>query len=174
MERFSWQAGQDFGVLAWSSTGNIPTGELLRWLWHDVRLVSEYVVWLQEGVEVEEGWWAALESAFARKIDYLGRPDWRQYIPRQVDLLRAQPWYRGVPPEKRNGRPGVSFLSGGVLALRTACLREADFPPTAGRSSGLVSSRDLQVLLGEMARQLGWSVQHLGPGLVRSSESMAS
>jgi hypothetical protein len=49
-------------------------------------------------------------------------------------------------------------MTGGFLAVRTACLGEANFPDTATRWKGhSVQQYGGDTLLGEIARQLGWS-----------------
>jgi hypothetical protein len=82
------------------------------------------------------------------------------YLPGQTDMIRAQPWYRGVPFQTRDGRPGTHDMTGGFIALRTDCLHQANFPDVTMRwkGRGLVQYGG-DTLLGEIARQLGWS-QH--------------
>ena len=45
---------------------------------------------------VEPGWWDALLPLLEQRIDYIGQPWWVRYLPGQQDMIRAQPWYRGV------------------------------------------------------------------------------
>ena len=73
-------------------------------------------------------------------------------------MIRAQPWYRGVPFATRAGQPGIEFMTGGFVVVRTACLQESNFPDIEARWRG----RGLQqyggdTLLAEIARQLGWT-----------------
>jgi hypothetical protein len=131
---------------------------MARRMFYDLPLDAEYVVWLDDDSFAEPGWWQALLPLLERRVDYIGQPWWVYYLPGQLDMIRAQPWYRGVPFETRRGRPGANFMTGGFLAVRAACLREADFPDVSSRWKG----RPLQqyggdTLLGEIARQLGWS-----------------
>jgi hypothetical protein len=69
-------------------------------------------------------------------------------------MLATCPWYLVVPYDRRQGRPGVSYVPWGLLAVRSERLREADFPDlSAGRHDPSRACPD-DVLLGEMARQL--------------------
>ncbi len=158
MERFEWAGPEGMPVSAWRSPANLYKEPMARWMFHDAPLESEYVVWFDDDSYVEAGWWEALLLLLERRVDYVGQPWWVNYLPGQAEMIQAQPWYRGAPFELREGRPGVHFMTGGFLAVRTACLREANFPDTASRWKG----RGLQqyggdTLLGEVARQLSWS-----------------
>ncbi len=131
---------------------------MARYLFHDLALQSEYLIWFDDDSHVEPGWWEALWPLMERRIDYIGQQWWVDYLPGQRQMIQAQPWYRGIPFEIRNGKPGVHFMTGGFLAVRSACLLEANFPDTNTCWKG----RPLQqyggdTLLGEIARQLGWS-----------------
>jgi hypothetical protein len=121
-------------------------------------VTAEYVLWFDDDSCVEAGWWEALLPLLDRHVDYLGQPWWVYYFPGQADMIRAQPWYRGVPFATRQGRPGVTFVTGGFVGVRAACLYEANFPDTDGRWQGqALQQYGGDTLLGEIAHQLGWS-----------------
>jgi len=145
-------------VRLWVSPANLYKEPMARLMLHDVPLATDYVVWFDDDSFVEEGWWETLCPLFDRGVDYIGQPWWVNYLPGQQDMVRAQSWYRGVPFEARDGRPGVWFMTGGFLALRSERLREANFPDTERAWKGdTLKQYGGDTLLGEIARQLGWT-----------------
>ncbi len=136
---------------------NLFKEPMARYLFHDVPLTSQYAIWFDDDSFVESGWWEALLPSLQRRVDYIGQEWWVDYLPGQKEMIQAQPWYRGVPFEVRNSKPGVHFMTGGFLAVRSACLVEANFPePARWKGRGLLQYGG-DTLLGEIARQLGWS-----------------
>jgi tetratricopeptide (TPR) repeat protein len=145
-------------VRLWHSTANLYKEPMARLMYHDVPLVSEYAVWLDDDSYVETGWWEALLPLLARKVDYIGQRWWVDYLPGQWDMIRAQPWYRGVPFDHRAGRPGTWFMTGGFVVTRAERLREANFPDDSFCWKGdRLQQFGGDKLLGEIARQLGWT-----------------
>jgi tetratricopeptide (TPR) repeat protein len=145
-------------VRLWDSPVNLYKEPMARLMIHDLPIGTDYVVWLDDDSFVEEGWWQALCPLFDREVDYIGQPWWFDFLPGQEDMIRAQPWYRGVPFEHRDGRPGTWFMTGGFLAVKAERLREANFPDTqlAWRGDTLKQYGG-DTLLGEIAHQLGWT-----------------
>jgi hypothetical protein len=131
---------------------------MARLMFHDEPLTTDYVVWLDDDSFVEDGWWQALCPWSDRGVDYIGQPYWVDYLPGQEEMIRAQPWYRGAALEHRDGRPGVWFMTGGFLVVRSERLREADFPDTVHAWKGeTLKQYGGDTLLGEIAHQLGWT-----------------
>jgi hypothetical protein len=157
VERFWWTSPGP-PVAVWDAPARVDDASLGRLVCHDLPLETEYVVWLRDAA-VAAGWWEALLPLLQQHIDCVGRPARADYSPEQVEWIRAQPWYRGVPFAAHKGRPGGCPVTGGLVALRAACLREADFPPgppPCGRC-WWAEPDGSDLLLGEMAHQLGWS-----------------
>jgi hypothetical protein len=145
-------------VRLWDSPANLYKEPMARLMYHDVPLGTEYVVWLDDDSHVEPGWWEALLPLLVRKVDYIGQRWWVDYLTGQADMIRVQPWYRGVPFDRQDGRPGVGFMTGGFMAVRAERLRQADFPDTAFTWRGdQLKQYGGDTLLGEIARQLGWT-----------------
>jgi hypothetical protein len=93
-----------------------------------------------------------------RGVDYIGQEWWVQFLPGQEDAIQAQPWYRQVPFERRAGRAGCRFMTGGFVAIRSQRLREANFPDTDQSFHGhTLQQFGGDSLLGEIAHQLGWT-----------------
>jgi hypothetical protein len=160
VERFEWVTAQGTPMAAWNSPKNLYKEPMARWMLHDMPLETEYAIWFDDDSYVDPGWWQALLPLLQKGIDYIGQPWWVFYQPGQAEMIQAQPWYRGLAFEQRQDKPGVQFMTGGFLAVRSARLREVDFPDTLLRWKG----RGLQqyggdTLLGEIARQQGWSRQ---------------
>src|SRR5262249_26796554 len=142
-------------VRTWDSPVNLYKEPMARLLYHDVPLDTEYVIWFDDDSFVEAGWWQALLPALDGKIDYLGQSWWVDYLPGQAEMIQAQPWYRGVPFESRNGVFGVHFMTGGFMAVRSERIREANFPDMQGVWRGdTLKQYGGDTLLGEIARLL--------------------
>jgi hypothetical protein len=144
-------------VRLWDSPVNRYKEPMARLLFHDVPLATEYAVWLDDDSFVEEGWWEVLCPLLDSHVDYIGQAWWVSYMAGQEEMIRAQPWYRGVPFQRHAGRAGVWFMTGGFLGIRTACLQQANFPDTDRTWKGeRLQQYGGDALLGEIARQLGW------------------
>ncbi len=149
-ERFEWAGRDGLPVSAWSSAASVSRNALARLVFHDVPLTAEYAICLDQNVFVEAGWWEAIVPLLDKGVDYIGQPSWQDYRPGEAERFEASRWYLGVPHARREGRPGVSFMRDGLVAVRSERLREADFPQPG-------HMRDSNVLLGAIAHQLGWS-----------------
>jgi tetratricopeptide (TPR) repeat protein len=158
VRRAAFTAAGGTTVRIWDSPVNLYKEPMARLMYHDVPLRSEYAVWLDDDSYVEPGWWEALLPLLARKVDYIGQRWWVDYLTGQADMLRAQPWHRGVPFDRRAGRPGTWFMTGGFVVTRTDRLREANFPDVGCTWKGeRLQQYGGDTLLGEIARQLGWT-----------------
>jgi Glycosyl transferase family 2 len=158
IERFGWTGKQGRPIRAWMSQVRAARDFLLRHLFHDVPLETEYVVCLDDDSVLQPGWWEALGPLLDKGFDCIGQPRWHDYLPGQMEQLQTYPWYMGVPFDRRDRRLGVSYMAGEFRVLRAERLREANFPDlstfgNADRSQQYSSD----ILLGEIARQLGWS-----------------
>ena|ERR1700677_2607090 len=160
VERFHWLSRDGLIVRAWlTSEGSSrrrsgSRAQLTRLVCHDVPLESEYVIFL-EGSCIKEGWWELIEPLLNGDNDYIGHRQWTDYSPDQLEQIQLRPWYMGVPFEKRDGRPGVSNVPWGMMAVKSQRLREANFPEPRLAADGIAGCGS-DVLLGEIARQLGW------------------
>jgi tetratricopeptide (TPR) repeat protein len=158
VRRAAFVTANGMTVRLWHSAANLYKEPMARLMYHDVPLVSEHAVWLDDDSYVEPGWWEALLPLLARKVDYLGQRWWVDYLPGQREMIRSQPWYRGVPFERRDGRQGTWFMTGGFMAVRADRLREANFPDVGFSWKGdRLKQYGGDTLLGEIARQLGWT-----------------
>jgi hypothetical protein len=156
--RISQICPDGFTVRCWDARLNLYKEPMARLLFHDVPLITEYVLWFDDDSFVEPGWWEALRPLLDQKIDYFGQPWMVYYLPGQMEMIEAQPWYRGVPFDCRDGRPCVEYATGGFLGIRSERLREASFPDTNFSWRGRrLEQYGGDTLLGEIARQLGWT-----------------
>jgi tetratricopeptide (TPR) repeat protein len=145
-------------VRTWDSPVNLYKEPMARLLYHDIPIATEYAVWFDDDSYVEAGWWEATRPLLDRKVDYIGQSWVAYYLSGQAEMIREQPWYRGVAFEMRDGKPCVSFMTGGFVALRAERLREANFPDVAFAWNGeTLKQYGGDTLLGEIARQSGWS-----------------
>jgi hypothetical protein len=150
----------DTGLLArlWCSSVNLYKEPMSRLMYYSVPLESEYAVWFDDDSIVARGWWHSLRGLLDQHVDYIGQEWWVDYLPGQAEMIRAQPWYRGVPFASRDGKSGARFITGGFMAVRTTRLAEANFPDTSFCWKGdTLKQYGGDTLLGEIARQLGWT-----------------
>ncbi len=158
VERWTFTRDAGTAVRLWNAAENLYKEPMARLLYHDVPLLTEYAVWFDDDSYAEAGWWEALRPRFDRRVDYLGQFWWVDYLPGQREMVRAQPWYRGVPFEVKEGREGIHFATGGFMAVRADRLVQAGFPDTRAVWEGdALRQFGCDTLLGEIARQLGWS-----------------
>jgi len=159
IDRFTWTGANEQPITAWVSTAKLPKDLLRRHLFHDVPLRTDYVACVAADASLEAGWWDALAPLLDDGADYVGQPAWHPYSQPQMDMIQTQPWFMGVPFDRREGRPGVSYMKPGLVVMRSEGVRQANFPDA--RPSGVCDS---DILLGEIARQLGWKQGVLGNG----------
>jgi hypothetical protein len=158
VERFTFLSPLGIKVRMWKSPVNLYKEPMARLIYHDVFLETEYTIWFDDDSYVEEGWWPSLCQILDRKIDYIGQLWWVNYFPGQTEMIQAQPWYRNLPFESRDGKLGIDFMTGGFVTVRSERLRQANFPDISVSWSGhTLKQYGGDTLLGEIARQLGWS-----------------
>ncbi len=158
VERLTFQTGDGVPVTFWNSPVNLYKEPLCRLMYHDLPLTTEYVIWFDDDSYVGLDWWPALVELFDRKIDYIGQEWWANYLPGQPQMIQSMPWYRGVPFDVHNGRPGVRFMTGGFVAVRTERIRQVNFPDVDFIWKGQrLKQYGGDTLLGEIAHQQGWS-----------------
>jgi hypothetical protein len=156
VERFGWDGPGEMKVHCWQATADFGRRAMAHLL-DDVPVSGEYLVWFDDNAAVEPGWWKGLATMTDRQVGYFGRADWIEFTPGQAAEIKAQSWYTGVPFLKRNNRPGSSYMSG-FMAVRGECLRQVRLGEIGDAWKGDRLKRcGSAVLLGEVARQLGWT-----------------
>ena len=151
-------------VWAWHAARRVAEGTLAHLLYHDLSLRSEYTLTLAEDAIIAEDWCRELEPIMARGIDYIGRKEWAEYTPTQMEFIQAQPWFVGVSPLSRNGRAGTWYMTGGAMAVRSERLRQVAYPdPSWAAPAGRPHGPRPDILLGEIAHQQGWSQADFKP-----------
>jgi hypothetical protein len=128
IERFGLTAKEGYRVWLWNTPRYTTREQLAPLLFHDVALDSEYVICLDQGTVVEAGWWEALSPLMEQGIDYIGEPGWHDFLPGEAEQIFTQPWYLGVPLERRERRLGTAYMGGGFMAVRSECLRDVAYP----------------------------------------------
>jgi hypothetical protein len=158
LERFQWVGRDNLPILAWSFPDGRSNEMLARAVFHDVPLATNYVVQLEVDAVLESGWWESLLPLMDQGLDYIGQPAWHEYSPSQQEALQSFPWFMGVPFDRKDGRVGVSYMRPGFVVVKAEGLQQADYPEAGGqkRKERLGMFRN-EVLLGEIARQLGWT-----------------
>jgi hypothetical protein len=174
VERFYWTTEGGAPVRAWVTDRDISEARLTTALLTDVAVTTDYLIWFDPRCRLDDGWWEALLPLLDKGIDYIGRPAWVEYSPRDAERLQSRSWYRGVPLERRQGKPGVCFMSG-FWGLRTACLREVEGSGERNWSRWATEQAGgWAELLGEIARQLNWSRAEHDMPVCTAPDSMSS
>lgn len=79
----------------------------------------------------------------------------------QRDWIKAQPWYRGLEPER-----GLKYVAGGWWTAKTEVLQQIDWPPPDCKNRGG------DVMLGEALRQQRLAIGHFRDNLwISANES---
>jgi hypothetical protein len=99
-------------------------------------------------------------------IDYAGSAAWHIYTAPELAAIQKYPWYMGIPFDRRDGRLGISYMQRGIVVVRSDLLRQTNFPEASS-----LANRDgayhltPEVILGEIARQLGWRQADYSQGI---------
>lgn len=107
---------------------------------------------IAETTNVSE-WFARIRqqmSAYAM----LGSVHKERFVGNQIDWIKAQPWYNGKEPNAY-----TQFAAGGWWVLRTAILKQFDWPPET------LKHRGGDIMLGELLRQHDLSLGHFRDGV---------
>ena len=113
---------------------------------------DRWTFWVDDDVMLPTtpGWWNCLCGIMARGIDYVGAEYYCGYAGNQAAFIKQRPWYRGLPPVVKNGRPTFVFHLGAFHALSARARVALDWPDP------LLRHRGGDTLLGEAIRQHGF------------------
>ena len=132
----------------WREDANIFKYPLMRKMFYDVPLATEWVMWFDDDSWLSAtanaaGPWIDRLAAAAADADLLGSPYVMPWRGNQQAWVRSQPWYGGDAPRPR----GATFMTGGWWCIRTDVLRKYDYPwPSLQHNGG-------DMMLGELCRQ---------------------
>lgn len=120
---------------------------MMRAMFHDAArpIDTEFVMWFDDDSYIDEGtaWWESAAHV-CRDADYVGQ-QWRMGLTGPQRLWQqSQSWCKQPVPRMQ------PFMQGAWWCLRTARMREANWPIPELRHNGG------DVLLGSVAQQLGW------------------
>ena len=157
-ERLRWIGSSGATIRAWQSSTRLSWSQLVGLVIHDEPVETDFAVILEQDYRVHPGWWEALVPLMKDGVDYVGQPAWHDYLPAEMEMIQARSWYLGIPFERREAKFGVSFMKRGFMVVRPSRLHEANFPEanTLGQSAELLRGNG-EILLGEIAHQLGWT-----------------
>jgi hypothetical protein len=133
---------------------NLKKYPMMRHMWHQDRLKTEWVLWLDDDTHFEGNNWVDMLKSHMQAADnhYMGESWWCDWLAGQWDMVRQQPWFKGKDPEvrhtRRGRRPGINFHTGGFVAIRSKLIRKLDWPLNLLHNGG-------DTLLAEAVRQQG-------------------
>lgn len=140
--------------------GNMPKYQVMRTLWRteDTRPKSKWVLWLDDDTYITKpDWWAKTRAFLGSTPDacYVGQRWYVHHLEGQWDFIKAAKWFKGAEPEmlptRKKGvkKPGIWFMTGGYVWLKTDLIDRLDWP-----DERLVHNGG-DTLLGEAVRQQG-------------------
>ena len=154
------------------STENTPKYQAMRELWwhaHEYfRPQGQWTLWLDDDTYItEKDWWKKTKLFLQHdpSVCYVGQKWYVHHQPGQWDFIKAAPWFKGKSPEllptKKRGvtKPGIWFMTGGYVWLRTDVMRGLDWPDVRLNHNGG------DTLLGEAIRQQGLPRHHFDYGV---------
>lgn len=147
---------------------NIFKNPLMRRLFHEAPLTTPWTLWCDDDTHfTAPDWMQRLEQAAHESPDVsmFGALYYVDCGKRNLlEWIRAARWYRSVPFVREEQADGSSivrfvFATGGFWALRTAVIRELDWPDRR-----LIHAGE-DFLLSEALRQNGYQIAHFDEGV---------
>lgn len=156
VERFCVERPLELPIVCWCFPGAIAAASAWRWLWCDLPVATDYLVWVEEAASLAADWWQKLSRSFVGGGDVFGSVQWQELSAADAAAVQLQPWYRGLPLPTRFGRAGVWVPAGGWAAFRVSRLRESGVLDSWFPRDGEESCVRVAFWLGAIARQLEW------------------
>lgn len=159
---------EEYGnVSVYESSENIYKCPMMRRLFHELPLESEWVLWFDDDSHVRGPAWIldlALTMQSHPETEFFGalyRMDVGEGLEKFITGAR---WYRGIPREREpsDDRPIITFPTGGFWAIRTERIFEADWPDVR------LQHFQTDFTLGEAMRQLGCGMGRFESGVMIS------
>jgi GT2 family glycosyltransferase len=152
------------------SNENVPKYRVMRKLYHEQEPPqTPWILWMDDDTYIMRPNWWSKTKAFLKsdpKICYVGQKWYVHHEAGQWDFIKASPWFRGKKPEmlptRQKGvkKPGVWFMTGGYVWLRTDVMKSLDWPDQRLNHNGG------DTLLGEAIRQQGLPRHHFDYGVM--------
>jgi len=151
------------------SKENVPKYIAMRKMYHEVaKPDTDWILWLDDDTYiVKKDWWKRTKDFLQSTPDacYVGQKWYVHHLDGQWDFIKASKWFQGLEPEllgtKTPGvmKPGVWFMTGGYVWLRTCLMENLNWPdPRLSHNGG-------DTLLGEAVRQFGLPRHHYDYGV---------
>jgi GT2 family glycosyltransferase len=137
-----------------ASRKNIFKCPMMRRLFHEPPVETEWIVWFDDDSHVTgPGWIRDMALAMERNpgAEFFGGLCWVDVSAKLERFIRRAQWYRDVPRmiHSEDGRPIIMFPAGGYWSIRSARIREAGWPDPR-----VIHFED-DYVMGEAMRQLG-------------------
>ena len=137
-------------VTLYDEPKNIYKYPMLRKMFHDDPITTEWIVYFDDDSHITEGdWLIRLNQAVNKhpKAGMFGKKYFYHLNTGQVAWYKAAEWYKGKQLQLRNGVPKVDFLTGGYWAVKTEHIVTTNWPdPRLSNNGG-------DVAMGEALRQ---------------------
>lgn len=138
---------------------NIHKYPAMRQMVHGVvPIVTPYTMWFDDDSYVSDtsGNWLPLVETAMQSADMIGSLYMLNWIGKQRDFVKAQPWYTGKDPELRSK---IRFATGGWWTMRTELLYRYNYPwPVLDHRGG-------DAMLGELCFQQDLRLRQFNTGV---------
>lgn len=150
------------------SKENVPKYKVMRRLYHEEEPPqTPWILWFDDDTYITHAdWWQKTKAFIQSTPDacYVGQRWYVHHYEGQWEFIKQSDWFLGRSPDmlptktKGVNRPGVKFLTGGYVWLRTDIMKKLDWPDKR------LSHNGGDTLLGEAIRQHGlkWHHYHYG------------
>jgi hypothetical protein len=133
---------------------NLYKAPMMRRLFCDRPITTPWTIWLDDDSFVRRPDWLSMlsnESRLQPGVDMWGKRLFFRGDEHHWKFIHDASWFRGLAPipDDQADRCRLNFVAGGYWAIRTACLRELDWPDPR-----LLHFGD-DYMLGEAMRQIG-------------------
>jgi hypothetical protein len=159
-------ANQFGNVSLYSSRKNIRKCPMMRRLFHDPPLETEWALWFDDDSYVRRSDWLlsfALQREAHPDAGVFGAILQMAPSPRIQRFIQTASWFRGRPFLESDGERVLEFVAGGFWAVRSELIRQLDWPDRR-----LVHFED-DYIFGEALRQQGVELGSFQSGVVISA-----
>jgi len=133
---------------------NIHKYPIMRKLFWDTRIDSDWIIWFDDDTHIiSDTWWPGLWQFLDRfPVEAAGKLACWGLLPGEWEFIQKCDWYEGRKPEivGSSGEYGCCFIVGSYWAIKTECIRILNWPDPRLIAQGG------DTLLGSAMWQKGW------------------
>ena len=137
-----------------NSKENVPKYRAMRQMFDKADDNCKWLMWMDDDTEILDQYFFPklrdfIKSKESENICYVGQKWWINWQRGQWENMPRFKWFKGLPPFKHRGIPGIHFAQGSLWLLRRDIAKMLDWPPAQLNHNGG------DCLLAEAIRQQG-------------------